>query len=98
MAKKAGLAELMGATGSQKAGNLRLEHLPQILGDAMPDLPRNQVGRYRLVRALQQRFGDSFRSLPGVSGLVEQFDKEIDFEDHVEKIKAIKLSNFKRKK
>lgn len=98
MSKKASLSEIMGAAGAAKSNNLELRHLPQILGDAMPDLPRNQVGRFRLIKALQQRFGDNFRSLPGVSGLVKQFDSEIDFEDRVEKIKSIKLSSFQRKK
>jgi hypothetical protein len=97
MAKgKASLAELMGSTAAGKSGKLELRHLPQILGDALPDLPRNQVGRYRLVKALQQRFGDNFRSLPGVSSLVEQFDSEIDLEDKIEQIKAIKMRNLKR--
>jgi hypothetical protein len=93
---KASLAELMGSVGSEKSNKLELRHLPQILGDALPDLPRNQVGRYRLVKALQQRFGDNFRSLPGVSSLVEQFDSEIDLEDKIEQIKAIKMRNIKR--
>lgn len=98
MSKKASLSELMGGTAAQHAGNLKLEHLPHILGDAMPELPRDAVGRHRLISALRQRFGDSFRSLPGVSGLVSQFDKEIDFEEHIQRIKAVKLSNFRGKK
>ena len=89
--KKASLAELMGGFSASQGKNLQLDHLPQILGDAMPDLPRSSVGRYRLVKALQQRFGDNFRSLPGVSGLVEQFDREIAFEDKVSRMKAIKF-------
>lgn len=98
MSKKASLSELMGVAGAQNAGHLSLSHLPQILGDAMPDLPRDQVGRYRLVRALQQRFGDNFRSLPGVSGLVDQFDKEIDVEHKIAKISAIKLKDIRHGK
>lgn len=98
MSKKASLAEIMGSFGASQNGRLELEHLPKILGDAMPDLPRNSVGRYRLVKALQQRFGDNFRALPGVSGLVEQFDKEVDFEDRIERIKAVKLENFRKVK
>ncbi len=98
MSKKASLSEIMGSAGAQHSGNLDLKHLPQILGDAMPDLPRNQVGRFRLIKALQQRFGDNFRSLPGVTGLVGQFDREIDLEDKIERIKAVKLSHYTRKK
>jgi hypothetical protein len=98
MAKKASLSEIMGSAGANNAGNLQLKHLPQILGDAMPHLPRNQVGRFRLIKALQQRFGDNFRALPGVSGLVKQFDSEIEFEDKIDRIKAIKLSHYTKRK
>ena len=96
--KKVSLAELMGSAGASANGRLELRHLPQILGDSLPDLPRNSLGRYRLMTALQQRFGDNFRALPGVAGLVEQFDKEVDFEDRIEKIKAIKLETFRKAK
>lgn len=96
--KKVSLSELMGSAGANAGRNLELRHLPQILGDALPDLPRNAVGRFRLVKALQQRFGDNFRALPGVSGLVEQFDHEVEFEDKIQQIKAIKLENFRKVK
>ena len=90
--KRASLAELMGTEASQHAGTggLRLSHLQSILGDAMPELPKNPVGRHRLVMALSQRFGPNFRSLPGVSGLIKQFDDEIEFEKRVAKMKAIR--------
>lgn len=92
--KKASLAELMGSKAAG-SGGLSLKQLPEVLGDAMPELPRNAVGRYRLIRALQQRFGDNFRALPGVSGLVKEFDNEIAFENKVQKISAIKLKGYK---
>jgi len=92
MSKRAGtsLAELMGSAGAAAGGNLSLEHLPTILGDAMPELPRNAVGRHRLIRALQQRFGDNFRSLPGVMGIVQDFDQKVQFERHLDQLRAVK--------
>lgn len=93
MAKgRSSLSELMGKSGAAAAqhGGLKLEHLPHILGDGMPELPRNAIGRHRLVMALKQRFGDNFRALPGVSGLVSQFDGEIATEEKIAKLKAIK--------
>lgn len=89
--KKLSLAEVMGKSGADKASQgLRLEHLPDILGESMPELPRSPLGRHRLVRALQQRFGANFRSLPGIKDLVAEFDKDIEFERTVAKLGAIK--------
>ncbi len=86
--RKATLAELMGKQGSD--GKLSLTHLPDLLGEAMPELPKSPVGRHRLIRSLQQRFGVNYRSLPGVKDLVEEFDREIAHAIRVAKIKAIK--------
>lgn len=81
------LAEAMGTTASQ---GLSLDRLPEILGEAMPDLPRNGVGRHRLIRSLRNRFGSNFRSLPGVTDLVKEFDGEIQYEAKLNKLRQIK--------
>lgn len=90
--KRASLAELMGITASRSGskGGLTLEQLPEILGDSMPDLPKNAVGRHRLVRALQQRFGSNWRGLPGVSDIVKEFDGVVATEIKIAKIRQIK--------
>lgn len=98
MSKKVTLAEMMGSTAAGRGSDLSLKQLPLILGDAMPELPKNSVGRHRLVRALQQRFGPNFRSLPGVSGLIKEFDSDCEFETRIQKISAIKLSSHTKKK
>lgn len=90
-AKRSVLAELMGSAGADAAQRgLQLSHLPELLGEGMPELPRNPVGRHRLIRSLQQRFGPNFRSLPGIKDLVKQFDDEIALEVKVQRMKAIK--------
>lgn len=96
--KKVSLAEIMGKSGASKGTDLSLSHLPDLLGEGMPELPRNAVGRHRLVRALQQRFGANFRSLPGVKNLVKEFDSEIEFEGRVRKVSAVKYSPKKETK
>lgn len=99
MSKKLTLAELMGSSAASRGEQgLSLKQLPVILGDAMPDLPKNAVGRHRLVRALQQRFGPNFRSLPGVGGLIKEFDTEVELETRVQRIASIRLSDFKKEK
>lgn len=90
--KRVSLAEAMGSAGAAASsqGRLTLDALPQILGDAMPELPRNAVGRYRLIRSLKARFGPNYRSLPGVSALVSEFDDAVDVEKRIGQIKQIK--------
>ena len=97
MSRKLTLAELMGKTASDRGKQgLELSQLGEILGDAMPELPRNQVGRHRLIRSLQQRFGRNFRSLPGVKDLVKEFDRDIETEQTIAKIRAIKYRPTRR--
>lgn len=89
--RRPSLAEMMGSTASHAgAAGLKLNQLPEILGDAMPDMPKNAVGRYRLIRALSQRFGPNWRGLPGVKDLVKEFDDVVDVEMRIAKIKKIK--------
>lgn len=92
MSRKTTLAELMGSSASDRGKKgLSLEQLPEILGDAMPHLPRNPVGRYRLLRALQQRYGPNFRTLPGIKDLLKQFDNEHNYEMKLAEIGSIKM-------
>ena len=89
--RKLSLAELMGSKAASGGGKLSLSKLPEILGDAMPELPRTAVGRHRLIRALQQRFGANFRTLPGVSDLVKEFDGDVALERKIAQMQSIKL-------
>jgi len=72
----ASLNELMGKQG----GELTLDNLPGILGEKMPEIPLDRVGRFRLSRALKNRFGDGFRNIPGVKSLLKDFDKKMKFD------------------
>lgn len=98
MSGKHSLAELAGSHVAGAHGHLTLSQLPHILGDSMPDLPRDQVGRHRLVRALRDRFGANFRSIPGVHGLIQQFDHEVELEIHIARLKALKAPKPKEKR
>lgn len=92
MAGKATLAEIMGPRGAQssKDRKLTMKDLPDLLGEGMPELQFNQVGRIRLMRALKQRFGASFRNIPGVSDIVRDFDDESRFSLDVKRMKQIR--------
>ena len=77
--KPASLGELLGGASSKQ--NLGLKDLPQILGEKMPDLPKNRIGKFRLINALQQRFGPGFKNVPMVSGIIKEFDQQINDEN-----------------
>lgn len=96
--RRASLGEIMGRNGARQAegGELKLSALREILGDGMPELPRNSVGRFRLIRALRGRFGNSWRTIPGVAGLVKEFDSEVAFERKLARISSIKAKGGKR--
>ena len=81
------LGEILGSTSTE---GMKLSNLKDILGEKMPDLPMNAVGRFRLVKALQQRFGSGFRSIPGVSNIIKDFDEEVSFSDTVARMGKIK--------
>lgn len=76
----ASLGELMGDMGGDNAAlpqNLTLTDLPKILGEKMPQIEPTRVGKLRLLNALQIRFGDGFKNIPGVKSILEDFDKEL---------------------
>ncbi len=92
--KKASLNELMGKGGdTAKSRDLTLKDLPAILGDAMPEINKTPVGRLRLVSALRNRFGDQWRNIPGVTGLIKEFDEEAAFNVKLQEMKMIGKSS-----
>lgn len=76
------LNELMGSTMGEKmeAGKTKMtmDDLPDVLGDKMPSIEHTRVGKLRLINALQQRFGDGWKNVPGISDLMSQFEKDLN--------------------
>ena len=77
--KPASLGELMGE-GFEHRNKLTLEDLPKILGEKMPEITYDRVGKIRLLNALQIRFGDGFANIPGIKDLMKQFQAEMQAE------------------
>jgi len=77
--KPAKLGELLGSAGNKTS--LGLKDLPEILGEKMPELPMNRIGKFRLINALSQRFGPGFRDIPMVSGIIKEFDSQMNDEN-----------------
>jgi len=88
------IGEVMGSAGGKK---LSLKDLPQLLGDKMPVLKVNFSGRHRLKTALRVRFGEGFRNLQGIDGLLKEFDDEIEHEMRVIKLKGV-LTGVRKKR
>lgn len=80
------MGELIGGVSE-----MSLTNLSEILGEKSPELPKTKVGRYRLVRALRQRFGDNYRNIPGVKDIVSEFDEELRFNKTKKRLAKIKM-------
>lgn len=89
--RKHSLNELLGSAGSKaEAKELSLRDLEELLGEQMPKMEYNPVGRLRLMTALRNRFGDNFKNLKGLSGIMKEFDEEAKFNVKLQEMKMIK--------
>ena len=97
MRKNTSLGELMGSAGGKaKKRNLTLDDLGELLGERLPKLEYSPVGRMRLTSALRQRFGDNYRHLPGIEGILKEFDDEARFNVKLNEMKMIKGTKGKK--
>lgn len=96
MKRNPSLNELMGSAGSlmeddeAEIEGFDFEDLKELLGEKMPKIEFTPVGRLRLINALQVRFGNGFRSLPGVQSLLKKFDEEAAFNVKMHEMKMIR--------
>jgi len=86
---KVSMNEVMGKAGAVK--RISLASLPDILGEKMPRIPLNGVGKVRLVQALRNRYGAGYRNLPGVSDMMAEFDEACEHDEQIEKMRRIKV-------
>ena len=75
--KPASLAELIG----KEVQSFSLKDLPKLVGEKLPDLPYNRVGRFRLNNVLKQRFGPGYKNIPGVKNILSEFDSQVSTEN-----------------
>lgn len=71
----ASLNEMLGSKGEKE--HFELSDLKEILGENMPELSFDRVGRLRLTQALQQRYGVGFRRIKALKNLIQEFDEEM---------------------
>lgn len=90
--KKLTLNEIMGGSGDKaKKKKLGLNDLEELLGERMPKLEYTPVGRLRLTTALRNRFGDSYRNLPGIDDIMKEFDTESAFNVKLAEMRQIRV-------
>lgn len=77
--KPATLAELIG----KDVGEMSMNDLPKILGEKMPEMPYNRIGRFRLNNALKLRFGSGYKNIPGIKNILTEFDSHVETENVV---------------
>jgi hypothetical protein len=59
---------------------MNLKPIHAVLGEEnTPMLEPTRLGRFRLIRALQSKYGPAFKSLPGVQGAINHFDSEVNY-------------------
>lgn len=94
--KRASINELMGSAGKgAKSRKLTLDDLGDLLGERLPKLEYSPVGRMRLTTALRNRFGDSYRNLPGIDDILHEFDEEAKFAVRLAEMKQIRAKTKK---
>lgn len=82
------LNEIMGKRGDHfKENGLELHDLPELLGERMPSLQYDVLGRHRLINALHDRFGANYRNVPGVQQVLKKFDEHAKREVEIHLIK-----------
>lgn len=90
MGRRASLNELMGSVAAEGKKSLGLDDLEELLGERMPQMEYSPRGRLRLITALRNRFGDNYRSLKGIDGIIREFDKEAAFNVKLQEMKMIR--------
>lgn len=89
--KKESLNELMGRSGAAvHKRKLNLNDLHDLLGERMPKLEFNPIGRLRLTNALRNRFGNEYHNLPGIGDIMKEFDHESAFSVKLQEMKQIR--------
>lgn len=81
----ASLNELMG--DDMPAQTPTLKDLPKLLGEKMPSVTYDRIGRMRLISALTQRFGQQYSNLPHISSMLKEFDNEVAYHNVIRRNK-----------
>lgn len=65
-----------------------LAPIQEILGENTPEISPTPLGRFRLVSALRNKFGDNYRNVPTAKTALDHFDKEHQYFKLLRKIRG----------
>ena len=62
-----------------KVSNRKLDMAPfkAVLGEDLPDFQLNKLGKYRLMQALQYKYGAGYKNVPAANKLLMMFEREM---------------------
>jgi hypothetical protein len=88
------LAEILGKKGAKKSEGrkLTLEDLGDLVGENLPEINFDAVGKHRLVTALRNRFGEGYRSIPAAKDIIADFEEKRSFEERLSQLRGIKYT------
>lgn len=58
---------------------MNTDPIKNVLGDKMPALTPDALGKYRLLSALKNKFGPTFRNHPDAQASIKHFEKEYNY-------------------
>lgn len=68
-----------GVNTKQEMEPQTLQSFKKALGDSIPAISPDPLGRYRLLSALKKRFGPTYRSHPDAASAIHHFDREYNY-------------------
>ena len=74
-----GLSNASKSKQPQIKSQMDLKPIKEVLGDDMPAITPDPLGKYRLLTALKRKFGPSYRSHPSSVGAIHHFEKEYNY-------------------
>ena len=95
---KLSLAEILGKKGASSSSQrkLTLEDLGDLIGEGLPEINFDAVGKHRLLTALRNRFGDGYRNISAAKDIIADFDEKRRFEERLQDLRAIKYKPKKK--
>jgi hypothetical protein len=78
----------MNPSNFNKFPEMNLVPIKEVLGEDTPEITPTPLGRFRLVSALRNKFGDNYRNIPSARKALDHFDDEHDYFQKLRRIQG----------